>query len=170
MKQYSTLAVIEFASIADGIYCADALLKKIQARVILVDGSYDQAFDLTILAADEFGWYCRNTGYNPFTAEGKKTAALEIWEWWGEEHRTWMTEQPLSVDEPGPRGKASDTSKGRPAHQQECQDPDCGSLPHRVVPHRSDALSVGPLLRINRAQGALMPARPAWSCTHCSGV
>ncbi len=50
------------------------------AQVLLVDGSYDEAFDLTILAAEEFGWYCRNTGYNPFTAEGKKTAALEIWE------------------------------------------------------------------------------------------
>jgi threonine synthase len=59
------------------------------AKVILVEGSYDDAFDLTIKAAEEFGWYCRNTGYNPFTAEGKKTAALEIWEWWGEEHRTW---------------------------------------------------------------------------------
>ncbi len=51
------------------------------AKVILVDGSYDDAFDLTIKAAAEFGWYCRNTGYNPFTAEGKKTAAFEIWEW-----------------------------------------------------------------------------------------
>jgi threonine synthase len=61
------------------------------AKVILVDGSYDEAFDLTIQAAEEFGWYCRNTGYNPFTAEGKKTAALEIWEWWGEEHRTLHT-------------------------------------------------------------------------------
>jgi threonine synthase len=50
------------------------------ARVILVDGNYDQAFDLTIQASQEFGWYCRNTGYNPFTAEGKKTAAFEIWE------------------------------------------------------------------------------------------
>jgi threonine synthase len=50
------------------------------ARVFLVDGNYDQAFDLSILAAQEFGWYCRNTGYNPFTAEGKKTAAFEIWE------------------------------------------------------------------------------------------
>ncbi len=50
------------------------------AEVILVDGNYDSAFDLTIEAANEFGWYCRNTGYNPFTAEGKKTAALEIWE------------------------------------------------------------------------------------------
>ncbi len=51
------------------------------AKVILVDGTYDQAFDLTIKAAEAFGWYCRNTGYNPFTAEGKKTAAFEIWEW-----------------------------------------------------------------------------------------
>jgi threonine synthase len=50
------------------------------AEVLLVDGNYDQAFDLSILAANEFGWYCRNTGYNPFTLEGKKTAALEIWE------------------------------------------------------------------------------------------
>ena len=50
------------------------------ARVILIDGNYDQAFDLSIQAANEFGWYCRNTGYNPFTVEGKKTAGLEIWE------------------------------------------------------------------------------------------
>jgi len=50
------------------------------AQVILVDGTYDDAFDLTIQAAEEFDWYCRNTGFNPFTAEGKKTAALEIWE------------------------------------------------------------------------------------------
>jgi threonine synthase len=51
------------------------------ARVYLVDGTYDDAFDLTIDASREFDWYCRNTGYNPFTAEGKKTAAFEIWEW-----------------------------------------------------------------------------------------
>ncbi len=50
------------------------------AEVILVDGNYDSAFDLTIEAANEFGWYCRNTGFNPFTVEGKKTAAFEIWE------------------------------------------------------------------------------------------
>jgi threonine synthase len=50
------------------------------AKVLLVDGNYDAAFDLSVLAAREFGWYCRNTGYNPFTAEGKKTAAFEIWE------------------------------------------------------------------------------------------
>ncbi len=50
------------------------------AQVILVDGNYDAAFDLTIEAAREFDWYCRNTGYNPYTAEGKKTCAFEIWE------------------------------------------------------------------------------------------
>jgi threonine synthase len=50
------------------------------ARVILVDGNYDSAFDLTIEAAKEFGWYCRNTGFNPFTVEGKKTGAFEVWE------------------------------------------------------------------------------------------
>ncbi len=59
------------------------------AKVILVDGTYDEAFDLSIKASNEFGWYCRNTGYNPFTLEGKKTAAFEIWEWWIEAHRNW---------------------------------------------------------------------------------
>jgi threonine synthase len=55
------------------------------AKVMLVDGTYDDAFDLTVKAAQEFGWYCRNTGYNPFTAEGKKTAAFEIWEYMQDE-------------------------------------------------------------------------------------
>jgi len=50
------------------------------AKVLLVDGNYDAAFDLSVEASKEFGWYCRNTGYNPFTAEGKKTASFEIWE------------------------------------------------------------------------------------------
>jgi threonine synthase len=50
------------------------------ARVFLVNGNYDDAFDLSVEAADALGWYCRNTGYNPFTAEGKKTASFEICE------------------------------------------------------------------------------------------
>jgi threonine synthase len=50
------------------------------SQVILVDGIYDDAIALAVEAAQVFGWYCRNTGYNPYTAEGKKTAALEIWE------------------------------------------------------------------------------------------
>ena len=50
------------------------------ARVLLVRGNYDQAFELSLEAARAFGWYCRNTGYNPFTLEGKKTASYEICE------------------------------------------------------------------------------------------
>jgi threonine synthase len=68
------------------------------AKVILVDGTYDDAFDLTVKAADEFGWYCRNTGYNPFTAEGKKTAALEIWEWWEDTHEKWHEQVGTDVE------------------------------------------------------------------------
>lgn len=71
------------------------------AKVILVDGSYDDAFDLTVKAAQEFGWYCRNTGYNPFTLEGKKTAAFEIWEWWIDAHRDWhKKDSPLDSHSP----------------------------------------------------------------------
>ena len=71
------------------------------AKVILVDGTYDDAFDLTVKAAQEFGWYCRNTGYNPFTVEGKKTGAFEIWEWWIEAHRDWhKKDSPLDDHSP----------------------------------------------------------------------
>lgn len=48
------------------------------AQVLLVDGSYDDAFELCSAVCDEQGWYSRNTGVNPFTTEGKKTVALEI--------------------------------------------------------------------------------------------
>lgn len=50
------------------------------SQVMLVKGTYDQAFDLCLQAADEFGWYNRNTGYNPYMSEGKKTASYEICE------------------------------------------------------------------------------------------
>jgi len=50
------------------------------AAVMLVKGTYDDAFDLCLQASREFGWYCRNTGYNPFTLEGKKTVSFEIYE------------------------------------------------------------------------------------------
>ncbi len=50
------------------------------ARVVLVRGSYDDAFELSEAAARELGWYCRNTGSNPFTVEGKKTVAFELCE------------------------------------------------------------------------------------------
>jgi threonine synthase len=48
------------------------------ARLIRVDGSYDDAFELSLAACQRFGWYNRNTAFNPFTIEGKKSAALEI--------------------------------------------------------------------------------------------
>jgi len=50
------------------------------ATVFAVRGNYDDAFDLCLAASDEFGWLNRSTGYNPFTREGKKTCAYEIWE------------------------------------------------------------------------------------------
>jgi threonine synthase len=50
------------------------------AKLISINGTYDDAFELSKKATEKFGWYNRNTAYNPYTIEGKKTAALEIWE------------------------------------------------------------------------------------------
>jgi len=49
------------------------------ATVLAVRGNYDDAFELCLAASDEFGWFNRNTGHNPFTREGKKTCSYEIW-------------------------------------------------------------------------------------------
>lgn len=48
------------------------------ATVLKVLGTYEQAFDLCREACEQFGWYNRNSGTNPFLVEGKKTAGLEI--------------------------------------------------------------------------------------------
>ena len=48
------------------------------ATVVRVDGDYDQAFSDALDHARDYGGLSRNTGYNPLTIEGKKTAALEI--------------------------------------------------------------------------------------------
>jgi threonine synthase len=50
------------------------------ATIIPVKGGYDQAFDLSIAATEKFGWYNRNTAYNPLTIEGKKMVAFELFE------------------------------------------------------------------------------------------
>jgi len=50
------------------------------ATIIPVKGTYDDAFDLSIKATEEFGWYNRNTAFNPLTIEGKKTVAFELFE------------------------------------------------------------------------------------------
>jgi len=50
------------------------------AKVLQVNGNYDDAFDLCCEAAEKWGWYNRSTAINPYLGEGKKTAALEICE------------------------------------------------------------------------------------------
>ncbi len=50
------------------------------SRVILVKGTYDDAFELCLKATKTYGWYNRNTAYNPYMTEGKKTASYEICE------------------------------------------------------------------------------------------
>ncbi|MCF6172129.1 MAG: threonine synthase [Bacteroidales bacterium] len=50
------------------------------ARIVPVKGTYDDAFDLSIKATKAFGWYNRNTAFNPLTIEGKKTVAFELFE------------------------------------------------------------------------------------------
>jgi len=54
------------------------------ARIVPVKGTYDDAFDLSIKATEKFGWYNRNTGFNPLTIEGKKTVSFEIFDQLGE--------------------------------------------------------------------------------------
>ena len=49
------------------------------AKLIAVDGSYDDAFDFSIRATKEYGWYNRNTAFNPITVEGKKSVSLELY-------------------------------------------------------------------------------------------
>lgn len=65
------------------VYAPAAKIAQLQiygSKIALVEGSYDEAFDLCLEAGRRYGWYQRSTGYNPFMAEGKKTAALEIGE------------------------------------------------------------------------------------------
>ncbi len=50
------------------------------AKIVPVAGTYDDAFDLSMMATNEFGWYNRNTAFNPFTIEGKKTVSFELFE------------------------------------------------------------------------------------------
>ncbi len=48
------------------------------AKLFPVDGSYDDAFDLSTKVVEDTGWYSRSTGINPILSEGKKTVSLEI--------------------------------------------------------------------------------------------
>ena len=48
------------------------------ARVLSVEGTYDEAWEMCMKASAEFGWYNRNCAINPYLIEGKKTVALEL--------------------------------------------------------------------------------------------
>ncbi|GAI46216.1 unnamed protein product, partial [marine sediment metagenome] len=48
------------------------------ANVILVEGTYDEAYYLCNEAAKRWDWYNRNCAINPYLIEGKKTAGFEI--------------------------------------------------------------------------------------------
>lgn len=50
------------------------------ATVISVQGDYQDAFQLSAQAIDEWGWYNRNAAINPYLVEGKKTVTMEICE------------------------------------------------------------------------------------------
>lgn len=49
------------------------------ATVVPLQGTYDDAFALSLEYTDQRGGLNRNTAYHPLTIEGKKTVGLEIW-------------------------------------------------------------------------------------------
>ncbi|MFP4686496.1 MAG: threonine synthase [bacterium] len=57
-----------------------AQLEVYGADVRKVNGTYDEAFDLCVEVCEKEDYFNRNTGFNPFTREGKKSVSLEIWE------------------------------------------------------------------------------------------
>ena len=60
------------------------------ARVFLVRGDYSQAFSVCEKVSSHLRLYNRNTGTNPYTREGKKTVAFEIWEQMGFDVPEWV--------------------------------------------------------------------------------
>ena len=50
------------------------------ATVVPVQGTYDDAFALSIVYTERFGGINRNTAYNPMTIEGKKSVSIELFE------------------------------------------------------------------------------------------
>ena len=48
------------------------------ANVILVEGNYEETFELSKAAIEKWGWYNRNAAINPYLSEGKKTVSIEI--------------------------------------------------------------------------------------------
>lgn len=48
------------------------------ADVLAVEGSYDEAYDLSVEVTEEYGWYNRNAAINPYQIEGKRTVGHEL--------------------------------------------------------------------------------------------
>lgn len=48
------------------------------ARIVPIEGSYDETFELSIQYSKQTNICNRSTAYNPMTTEGKKTVAIEI--------------------------------------------------------------------------------------------
>jgi len=48
------------------------------ANIYIVDGDYDEAFDLCLEVSKKKKWYNRNTAYNPLTIEGKKSSVYDM--------------------------------------------------------------------------------------------
>jgi len=60
------------------------------ARVFWIQGTYAQAYDLSMEACRRFGWYNRNCAVNPYLVEGKKTGGLEIAEQCADDPPDWV--------------------------------------------------------------------------------
>jgi len=50
------------------------------AEVVRIKGGYDDAFELSLKLTEQKGYFNRNTAFNPFTVEGKKSASYEIFD------------------------------------------------------------------------------------------
>ena len=48
------------------------------AKIYVVDGDYDEAFDLCLEVSKSKNWYNRNTAYNSLTIEGKKSSVFDM--------------------------------------------------------------------------------------------
>ncbi len=55
------------------------------ATLVPVKGTYDDAFDLSVEISNKYGFYNRNTAYNPLTIEGKKTVSFELFRQLGQQ-------------------------------------------------------------------------------------
>ena len=48
------------------------------SEIVPIEGTIEDTFNLSIEAANKFGWYNCNAAFNPFTIEGAKTISFEI--------------------------------------------------------------------------------------------